>query len=205
MWVEARFSGLLLGQVWRQQCLLRVFTTATSLKPNVHCHWHITFFSGRIRVPGAGRDDGNIVGARCYLTQGVMMHPVLAASLMQRETLIPKIPLGCIWVSKKVLAFRPCLEDLLALELLSKPFPTRLSATLCGGSPEQGSPSAAPLCLCSLAAWKQRDAQPELEPLEPHFATVVSTLCQKTLLSCTKIHVSAEVFSTHFEIVLRRK
>lgn len=60
----------------------------------------VTFFCGTIRVPWPGRDAGNTVGAWCYLTQGVMMHAVLAASLMRREALIPKIPLGCIWVSK---------------------------------------------------------------------------------------------------------
>ena len=98
--MEARFSGLLLGQVWRQQFLLRVFIATTSLMLKVLCQWHVTFFSGTIRVPWPGRDAGNTVGAWCYLTQGVMMHQVLAASLTQREALIPKIPLGCIWVSK---------------------------------------------------------------------------------------------------------
>lgn len=46
------FSGLLLGQVWGQQCLLRVFTAATSLMLNV------TFFSGMAHIPWLGRGAG---------------------------------------------------------------------------------------------------------------------------------------------------
>lgn len=77
------------------------------------------------------------------------------------------------------MAFRSSLEDLLALELFSRTFPTQFGATPCCGSPKQGSPLAALLCLNSLAAWKQQDAQPELEPVESHFATVVVTILVK--------------------------